>query len=195
MKKRRPLLVLWSVVSLPVARNPRAEPHCLCSEFYAVGMTLFSAFHAGEIKLWPLIYSEGLNISYITCLQVYSSVELCSVWKIACSQFHFWRFKARPDPEAESKEKHGAWDPMLELTYNLTLCPLQHIYHGQPYARVDLNLMSEQTLSPVRNCGFSLSALAPMRTTPVNESAELTRASLSSHRRWSSSNWTGTVYE
>jgi hypothetical protein len=38
------------------------------------------------------------------------------------------------------------WDPMPELTtYNLTLCPLwtrlQHIYHGQPYARVDFNHM------------------------------------------------------
>jgi hypothetical protein len=36
--------------------------------------------------------------------------------------------------------------------YNLTLCPLQsrlqHIYHGQPYARVDLNPMPESTLSP-----------------------------------------------
>jgi hypothetical protein len=58
--------------------------------------------------------------------------------------------------EAESKEKHDVWDPMLELTitspyvdcgYNLTLCRLhsrlQHImYHGQPYARVDLILQS-----------------------------------------------------
>jgi hypothetical protein len=36
--------------------------------------------------------------------------------------------------------------------YNLTLCPLQsrlqHIYHGQPYARVDLNPAPESTLSP-----------------------------------------------
>ncbi len=42
--------------------------------------------------------------------------------------------------EAESIEKHGVWDPMPELT--VTLCPLQsglqHIYHGQLYARVDL---------------------------------------------------------
>ncbi len=36
-------------------------------------------------------------------------------------------------PEAESKEKHGVWDP-AEVDYNLTLCSiqirLQHIYHG-----------------------------------------------------------------
>jgi hypothetical protein len=35
--------------------------------------------------------------------------------------------------------------------YNLTLCPLQcrlqRIYHGQPNARVDLNLMPESTLT------------------------------------------------
>ncbi len=48
-----------------------------------------------------------------------------------------------PFAEAESKEKHCVWDPMPEfgVDYNLTLCPfqsrLQHIYHGQPYARVD----------------------------------------------------------
>ncbi len=58
--------------------------------------------------------------------------------------------------EAESKEKHGVWDqmgPYAVVDYNLTLCPLQsrlqHIYHGQPYARVDLlNPMPESTLSP-----------------------------------------------
>ncbi len=53
-------------------------------------------------------------------------------------------------PEAESKEKHGVWDPMPGVDYKLTLCPLQsrlqHIYHGQPYARVDP--MPELTLSP-----------------------------------------------
>ncbi len=45
--------------------------------------------------------------------------------------------------EAESKGKHGVWDPYAGVDYNLTLCPLQsrlqHIYQGlgQPYARVD----------------------------------------------------------
>jgi hypothetical protein len=33
--------------------------------------------------------------------------------------------------------------PYARVDYNLPLCPLQsrlqHIYHGQPYARVDLN--------------------------------------------------------
>jgi hypothetical protein len=28
--------------------------------------------------------------------------------------------------------------PYAGVDYNLTLCRLQHIYHGQPYARVDL---------------------------------------------------------
>ncbi len=36
--------------------------------------------------------------------------------------------------ETEFREKHGAWDPVY---YNLTLCRLQLIYHGQPNARVD----------------------------------------------------------
>ncbi len=38
------------------------------------------------------------------------------------------------------------------VDYNFTLCPLQgrlqHTYHGQPYAKVDLNPMPESTLSP-----------------------------------------------
>jgi hypothetical protein len=38
------------------------------------------------------------------------------------------------------------------VDYNLTLCSLQsrlqHIYHGHPYARVDLNPRPELTLSP-----------------------------------------------
>jgi hypothetical protein len=55
-------------------------------------------------------------------------------------------------PEAESKEKHGFWDPMPELTINSHYVYIQRrlkqIYHGQPYARVDLNPMPESTLSP-----------------------------------------------
>jgi hypothetical protein len=42
--------------------------------------------------------------------------------------------------------------PYAGVDYNLTLCPLQnllqHIYHGQPYARIDLNPMPKLTLSP-----------------------------------------------
>jgi hypothetical protein len=37
--------------------------------------------------------------------------------------------------------------PYAGVDYNLTLCRFQsilkHMYHGQPYARVDLNPMSE----------------------------------------------------
>jgi hypothetical protein len=54
--------------------------------------------------------------------------------------------------EAESKEKHVYGGPYAGIDYNLTLCPLQsrlqHIYHWQPYARVDLNHMPETTLAP-----------------------------------------------
>ncbi len=42
--------------------------------------------------------------------------------------------------------------PYVGVDYNLTLCPLQsrlqYIYHGQPYARVDLDPMPESALSP-----------------------------------------------
>ncbi len=36
--------------------------------------------------------------------------------------------------------------PFTVVDYNLTLSRLQHIYHGQPYAKVDLNPMSESAL-------------------------------------------------
>ncbi len=45
------------------------------------------------------------------------------------------------------------YGPYAEVDYNLTLCPLQsrlqHIYYGQPYARIELSPMPESTtLSP-----------------------------------------------
>ncbi len=45
-------------------------------------------------------------------------------------------------PEAEFKEKYGVWDPMPELTItspyvDSRVTRLQHVYDGQPYARVD----------------------------------------------------------
>ena len=42
--------------------------------------------------------------------------------------------------------------PYAGVDYNLTLCllqsRLQHMYHGQPYAKVDLNPMLESAVSP-----------------------------------------------
>jgi hypothetical protein len=38
--------------------------------------------------------------------------------------------------------------PYAGVDYNLTLCRIQHMYHCQPYARVDLNHKPESTLSP-----------------------------------------------
>jgi hypothetical protein len=59
-------------------------------------------------------------------------------------------------------------EPYAGVYYNLTLCRLQsrlqYTYHGQPYARVDLNPMPESSLKlcqsrlypPVRDFGFGL---------------------------------------
>jgi hypothetical protein len=60
-----------------------------------------------------------------------------------------WRMKIflSSGPKAESKEKHGVWmGPYAVVDYLQSR--LRHIYHGQPYARVDLNPMPEPTLSP-----------------------------------------------
>jgi hypothetical protein len=40
------------------------------------------------------------------------------------------------------------------VDYYLTLCRLQHMYHREPYARVDLNPMPESTLSPSQGLGI-----------------------------------------
>ncbi len=53
---------------------------------------------------------------------------------------------------------YGSLSAYAGVDYNLTLCPLQirlqHIYHGQPFARVDLNPIPESTLSTSQ--GFSI---------------------------------------
>jgi hypothetical protein len=70
--------------------------------------------------------------------------------------------------EAESKSLYAGVD------YNLTLCPLQsrlqHIYHGQPYARVDfipqsgtLDLASESTRPDTQSTILTLSKRKEIR--------------------------------
>jgi hypothetical protein len=63
---------------------------------------------------------------------------------------------------------YGSLSPYAGVDYNLTLCQLQsrlqHIYHGQPFARVDLNPIPESTFTlylsqlypPVRDFEFGL---------------------------------------
>ena len=51
--------------------------------------------------------------------------------------------------------------PFARVDYNITLCRLQsrlqYMYHGQPYARVDLNPVPESTgIPPVRDLRFGL---------------------------------------
>jgi hypothetical protein len=74
-------------------------------------------------------------------------------------------------PEAESREKHGVWDPPKpELNITSPYVHSRVDYNtftmgiGQPYARVDLNPMPESILTlcqsllypPVRDFGFGL---------------------------------------
>ncbi len=63
-----------------------------------------------------------------------------------------WCGEERDTSEAESKEKHGVWDPVPELTITSTLCTLQsrpqHINMGNPMAESTLIPRSESTFSP-----------------------------------------------
>jgi hypothetical protein len=46
--------------------------------------------------------------------------------------------------------------PNAGVDYNLTLCRLQDIYHGQSNARIDLNLIKSRLYPTVRDFGFGL---------------------------------------
>ncbi len=63
------------------------------------------------------------------------------------------------------QRKTWRMEPYVEADYNFPLCPLQsrllHIYHGQPYARVDLNPMPKSTLSPSQGFGLSTGFALP----------------------------------
>ncbi len=50
-------------------------------------------------------------------------------------------------PEAESKEKQGVWDPMLEVAIQSRL---QHIYHGNPMPEFPLSPSQELWIWPQR---------------------------------------------
>jgi hypothetical protein len=71
-------------------------------------------------------------------------------------------FSARPllhlQPEAESLEKHGVWDPMLEFEYNLTLCPVRvdsnTFSMGNSMPESTLTLYQSRLYPPVRDFGF-----------------------------------------
>jgi hypothetical protein len=68
-------------------------------------------------------------------MEVYVYVHRWNIWPEARQE---WNQSPKPN------ENMG---PYAGADYNLTLCPLhirlQHIYHGQPYARVDFNPQSE----------------------------------------------------
>ncbi len=53
-------------------------------------------------------------------------------------------------PPARGRIQRKTWciGPYDGIDYNIALCQLQHKYHGQTCARVDLNPMLESTLSP-----------------------------------------------
>ena len=71
-----------------------------------------------------------------------------SITKLSDPILHLINTKSKIYTEAKSKEKHGVWDPMPELTITspYVYFRLQHIYYGQPYAIVELNPMPESTL-------------------------------------------------
>jgi hypothetical protein len=73
--------------------------------------------------------------------------------------------------------------PYAGVDYNLNLFPLQsrlqHIYHGQPYARVDLNPVPESTFSPSQ--GLWIWSLSSSGKVPANSAFEVRSRIQQSH--------------
>ncbi len=60
--------------------------------------------------------------------------------------------------EAESKEKHGVWDPMPELTITLPYVDSYTFTMGSPMPESTLNLCQSRLYPPVRDLWFGFSA-------------------------------------
>ncbi len=79
--------------------------------------------------------------------------------------------------EAESKEKHGVWDPMPELTiaspYVHSRVDSNTFTLGNPMPESTLTLCQIRLYPPVRDFGFSLSELAARHTrSPVTQTQQ-----------------------
>jgi hypothetical protein len=94
----------------------------------------------------------------------------CVSWPLRCNYNFLGTQEHSQKAEADSKEKHGVWNPMPELTITSPYVHSRVDYNTftmiQPYAYVDINPMPESTLtyarvdfSPVRDFGFGLNLI------------------------------------
>ncbi len=81
-------------------------------------------------------------------LSLHASLTLVLQHTAACRDHEF----SFPWNRVRIQKKTWCMGSHAGADYSLTLCPLQsrlqRIYHGQPYARVDLNPMPESTFIP-----------------------------------------------
>ncbi len=84
--------------------------------------------------------------------------------------------KFSPFPEAESKEKHGLWDPMPELTitsrYVHSRVDSNTFFMGNPMPGSTLTLCQSRLYPPVRDL-FSLCLIYTVTVLPVSSSMEI----------------------
>jgi hypothetical protein len=83
--------------------------------------------------------------------------------EITCPHFQTESNSCNQMPNPKKTMVYGVMDPMPELTMPHLMSTiqsrLQHIYHGQPCARVDLNpICQSQLYPPVRVFEFGLSS-------------------------------------
>ncbi len=108
------------------------------------------------ISSWSITFLESLSWSFSmsTKYKEYCIREKYRLHRICASHLRGWQISV------ETPLDCGVYRDCIQretlcmglyagVDYNLTLCDrLQHMYHGKPYVRVDLNPMPESTLSP-----------------------------------------------
>ncbi len=112
-----------------------------------------------DFDLWST--RKGLYISYIICLQVYNSVGLCSVWKIAWSQFHSGGSNLGPSlrPNPKKNKVHGTlcWSWLQPRLYVHSRIDSNTFTMGNPMpAESTVTLCQSRLYTQVRDFWFGL---------------------------------------
>jgi hypothetical protein len=126
--------------------------HC---PFKARPILKYSRFKIAKMQHPEILQIPVLAVSLANLQQ--NIVFFLAMYNFVCFKFilfclFIWLLTGRAlQYGGRIQRKTWCMGPYAGGGYNLTLCPLQsriqHIYHGQPYARVDPNPMLESTLA------------------------------------------------
>jgi hypothetical protein len=122
---------------------------------------------------WPLLKNKAQKKNFCSCGGDLSTKR----GKLASESYLgilYWRLSLKPlnhrspwaveaHTEVESKEKHGVWDHMPELTVASPYVASNTFTMGNPLAESTLTLSQSRLYPPVRDLGFGLWTLVSAR--------------------------------